>query len=177
MSVPSWRKDTSVLPPPHVYIDIVPRLAFDALHDVVAEESCLLAACDDAQVDARVGMQVAQDALAVVGVAHGRGGAGAIVVHGVELHYLLERFQHVLHHAGAFLRHLAEREHVRAEAQGYTHVHDTGDEDFLVADSPEALDEQTRSVGADVYCRQSHGFSVVCGRGLAEASASVVYAL
>ena len=88
------------------------------LHEVVAQQLRLLGSGYYLQTDARGLLDAPHHLLAVLGVAHGRRGAGAEVLHIVQLHKLAESLHHVHHHALALLRNLAERKYVLAQSQG-----------------------------------------------------------
>ena len=87
---------------------------------------------------------------AILCIAHGRRGAGAVGIDAEDLHQLFIGLHHVDHHLLTLFRHLAEREDILAQAQRHAHEHQFAhafQSDSLVV---EGFDEQTGSVGTNI---------------------------
>ena len=107
----------------HIDVDVVAGTVFEALHVVVVNHTGLFLSVDDFDADTRIFQYFLDDGLAVTGVAHGRGGAGAVVGHFVYLHQLAEGFHQATQFHGFAVRKLAQREDVETQAEGHTEHH------------------------------------------------------
>lgn len=87
---------------------------------------------------------------AILCIAHGRRGAGAVGIDAEDLHQLFIGLHHVDHHLLTLFRHLAEREDIFAQTQGDTHEHELTHTLQSYSLVVEGLDEQTGSVGTNI---------------------------
>ena len=55
--------------------------------------------------------------LAILGIAHGRGGTGTEMLHVIQIHEFVESLHHVHHHALAFFGYLAKGEDILTQTQ------------------------------------------------------------
>ena len=140
----------------YVYIGEVAFGAGGVLYEVVAQQLRLLGSWYNLQTDARGLLDASHHLRTVLGVAHCRRGAGAEVLHIVQLHKLIESLHHVHHHALSLLRYLAERKNVLAQSQWDANEEQFADTRRLGCVVVETLYEQSGSVGAYVYSGNVH---------------------
>ena len=129
----------------HVHIEPVGLAVFHVFQVVVVDDFGLFLSVDDFDAYACLLFYFADDVGAVLGVAHGRCGAGAVGLDAVDLHELAVGFHQAHHVVGALFRDAACGKHVEAEAQRDAQQQDFGQMGrcFLFV---RVLDEQTYGV-------------------------------
>ena len=140
-----------------VDISIVAYPTVGVLHKVVAEQLRLSRTGYNLKAYARMLLNALHHLAPVLGVAHSRSGASAILLHIVKQHELAERLHHVEHHVLTLLRDLAEREHILAKTQRNAHKQQFRNLHLTSLDVwVETLYQQSGSVRADVNSRNVH---------------------